>query len=266
MHPEISASNVAGFIGLHKYKPQDEIFYSILCRDKEARKKVEQIEEEHRRTAYQTVVKNVMSDSAIQDCISVGLNACRKTPDVASALENVEDAARIVLSLRHDYPEELAEQLAAEVRGKVTKQRGIQNENSILNTYETDNNVKVTERNTKNMKKNCGTFTLTGRIDGYVESENRIVDSKDRTRKWDSVPIYDEIQLRTYMFMTGAREAELVERFPDGTKRVTKYENDPVGWAKIQAVIEKNVAKLVDWKNNEEEVKRIVFANTVQLA
>jgi hypothetical protein len=108
-----------------------------------------------------------------------------------------------------------------------------------------------------------GSWTLVGRCDGYVASENRIVDSKDRTRHWPQVPLYDEIQLRCYMTMYDAAESELIERFPDGQTRHTKYLNDPAKWATLQTAVEAGVATLNAIAADDEELKRVVFANTV---
>ena len=198
------------------------------------------------------------------DCIGGGIRTANKTADVATVLEDVEAQARLILDLRREtLPPDVRDRIAAEIRGKVSKGRGIQNENAILNQYEVQRDVKVTERNTKTFRKDYGLFKLVGRTDGYVASENRIVDSKERTRLWPEVPLYDEIQLRCYMEMAGATESELVERFPDGQVRHTKYLNDPAKWASLRAAIELGTTKLNAVADDDDALKRVVFANTV---
>ncbi len=264
MIPEISASKVAGFIGLHRYQNANEVYYDLLCKDKSIKARIHEIERVHNRKSFYHVVNEVLRDQPIYDCISSGIAAAKLTSDVSSVLDEVEQQAKVVLSLRRDnFTPEVRDQLAAEVRGRVSKQRGLNNENHILDQYEEQREVKVTERNTKTCRKDYGSFKLVGRTDGFVASENRIVDSKERTRMWDSVPLYDEIQLRCYMDMTGATESELVERFPDGSVRHTKFMNDPEKWKTITDAIERNVIRLKAALENEEELKRIVFANTV---
>ena len=205
-----------------------------------------------------------MRDQPVLDCIACGLDAAKATDDVSSVLEEVEQQARLILDLRRDsFTPELRSQLASEIRGKVSRQRGLNNETAILDQYETQRDVKVTDRNTKTFKKSYGSFRLIGRTDGYVASENRIVDSKDRTRSWPQVPLYDEIQLRCYMDMSGATESELIERFPNGEVRHTKFLNDPEKWRVIQEAIEKAVATLNEAADNADELRKIVFANTV---
>jgi hypothetical protein len=262
--PDISASKVAGFIGLHKYQQPHEIAYEFLCKHAATKAKIYAIERAHHRRPFASVVREVMKDSPIQDCISGGIRAAQTTENVAGVLEDVEEQAKLILDLRRDsYTPEVRALIAAEVRGQVSKQRGIKNENAILDQYETQRDVKVVERNTKMLRKDFGTFKLVGRTDGWVASENRIVDSKDRTRWWPQVPLYDEIQLRCYMVMSGATESELVERFPDGRVRHTKFLNDAEKWSSIQAAIERATEKLNQAITDDEELERIVYANTV---
>jgi hypothetical protein len=267
MIPEISASKVAAVIGLNRYQKPADVKYELLCKDKDIKARIAEIERTHGRRSFNQVVNEILREGPIRDCIANGADECRRTQDIAGVLDGVERHARVILDLRNDtFTPEVRKLIAAEVRGSVSKQRGLTNENAILDTYETARDVKVTERNTKTVRKDYGTFKLVGRTDGYVASENRIVDSKDRTRHWPQVPIYDEIQLRCYMDMTGATESELVERFPNGTTRHTKYANDPDKWATIQEQLERVAAELNAAATDEEELKRIVFAVSIDMS
>ncbi len=262
--PELSASKVAGFIGLHKYQSAHEILYELLQKHAPTKAKIAEIERANHRRSFHQVVNEVMRDAPIQDCIYSGIKAAQTTSNVSGVLEEVEEQAKLILELRRDsFTPEVRALIAAEVRGKVSKQRGLNNENTILDQYEAQRDVKVTERNTKTMKKDFGAFKLVGRTDGWVASEKRIVDSKERTRAWPQVPLYDEIQLRCYMAMSDAVESELVERFPDGQVRHTKFLNDPAKWAAIQGAIERGVEKMRLAMTDDDELTRIVYANTV---
>jgi hypothetical protein len=264
MMPEISASKVAGFIGLHKFQNTNEMYYELLRKSKEGLLKIQKIEEDYHRRSFNSVLNEVLKDQPIQDCISSAIKELQSTTEVSRVLSEVEAQASLILDLRRDnFTPQLRNQLACEIRGRVTKRRGIENEEKILNDYETAREVKVQDRNTKILRKDYGIFKLVGKIDGFVVSENRIVDSKERTRFWPNVPLYDEIQLRCYMDMTGATESELIERFPDGQTRHTKFLNDPEKWSSIQTAIERGVEILNNALDNPEELKRIVFANTI---
>ena len=266
MIPEISASKVAGLIGLHKYQNQDEIQYELLKRDPVAKQKITEIETAENRVPLSKVLNNVLKEPNIRSCISSGIHQCKYSENIPHILANVEQQAATILSLRFkEYDTSTHAWISSEIRGAVSKGRGLDNENHILDNYEEQHEVKVTERNTKTIRKDYGLFKLVGRTDGFVESENRIVDSKDRTRIWKTVPIYDEIQLRCYMNMTGASESELIERFPDKTTRVTKFQNDVEQWLVIQQQIENVVVNLQEALDNPEILKRIIYANTVRI-
>jgi hypothetical protein len=262
--PEISASKLAGFIGLHKYQNAAEIAYELLCKDATTKAKIAEIERTHNRRPFNAVLNEVLKEGPIMDCVSAGIRDAQHTTNVSGVLQDVQEQAALVLDLRRDtFSPELKARLADEVRGQVAKRRGLNNEEKILNTYEAVRDVKVTERNTKTIKKDMGTWKLVGRCDGYVASENRIVDSKDRTRHWPQVPLYDEIQLRCYMNMYDAKESELIERFPNGETRHTLYPADPEKWLTLQTAVDKGVEKLRVAMTDDEELKRIVFTNTV---
>jgi len=264
--PDISASKVAGLIGLHKYQNPSEIVYGLLLKDPVSKASILQIEEAHRRRPFNVVANELTREQPIQDIISAGVYQCRNTKNVQAVLRSVEEQANLVFDLRYEqFEPTVRAQLIDEIKGKVSRKRGLDNEETILNQYETQRDVKVTERNTKTIKKAFDTYRLVGRCDGYVASENRIVDSKDRTRAWPNVPLYDEIQLRCYMNMYDAKEAELIERFPDGNVRHTKFLNDPEKWKTIESAIVLAVAKMNMLAEDPEELKRIVFENTVAI-
>jgi hypothetical protein len=262
--PEISASKVASLIGLHAYQPSHETMYDLLSRHIPTKNRIADLEVRERRIAISKLKDAVLRTSPIRDVINAGIRACDGRSDITDTLADVETQAGLVLNLRHsELPQEVRQMLAVEVRGAVQKQRGLNKENKILDTYEADNKVVVKDRNTMTFKKTYSTFKLIGRTDGFVEEHNRIVDSKARTRWWKDVPMYDEIQLRVYMTLSGAAESELIESFPDGRVRTTKYLNDIEKWETIHGAIGDAVKKMTEATTNEAVLRDIVFANTV---
>jgi hypothetical protein len=236
----------------------------VFCKDKVVEPKIRAVEAQLGLRSFGSLKNEVFKDANIRQTVYSALDVA-KTGDVAGALADVEARSRTVLNMRYGHlGETVVNQLVAEARGEVSKKRGLNNEDKILNTYETDNNVQVVERNTKNLRMEFPTFKLVGRTDGWVAAHNRIVDSKDRTRYFPEVPIYDEIQLRTYIRMSGAAEAELIERFPDHPTRTTKFFNDPAKWAMIENDLTAAVVKMNQILNSPNDLERIVRANTVR--
>lgn len=257
--PEISASKLAGLIGMHVYQSVDSTMYDLFCKDKITKTRVAEIEHRHSRRSINSVKNKVLSDSAIQTTVAIALEKCKNATDLTEIMATVESQAKLALGLRfQDFTPELRDLMISEVRGKVNQQRGLANEDTILNVYEADTGNEVSERNTRTFKKDFGSFKMVGRTDGYVATLNRIVDSKDRTRKWPSVPIYDEIQLRVYMNLANASDSELIERFPNGTKRNTVFVNDPVKWKLLEDAARDAVTAMNTILASEDEDRKSV--------
>lgn len=262
--PEISASKVAALIGLNKYQSPHEVMYDLLNKYDPIKAKIASIQSKERRIPTTKLKYAVLATPAIKNIVSTGISVCVGLTDITEALKDVERQARVVINLRHsELPSEFREVLVTEVCGEVRKKRGLNTENTILNTYETDNNVKVEERNTKTFRKDYTDYKLIGRTDGYVAEHKRIVDSKARTRWWPEVPMYDEIQLRVYMELSGCLETELIESFPDGRVRTTKYLNSSEKWGAIETEIKDAVKKMNTMIENEEALRKLVYANTI---
>lgn len=185
-------------------------------------------------------------------------------PTVKDTLESVEAACQKVIDRTPNLPKAMAAQLLSDARGRVSTQRGLTNETAILDDYAAKRNVVVTERNSRMLRMDKGAFVLVGRTDGYVEAQKRVVDSKNRTRYFQSPPGYDEIQMRVYMHLLDAKDAELIEKFPNGTTRTTIFVNDPDVWSEIEGALDGIVQIMVETAANPSSLEAIVLANTVE--
>jgi len=188
--------------------------------------------------------------------------AARDAPNIDEVIaKHVEVVRQAVTNL--PVPAEVKVLLEKEANGDIVKARGNRDENLILDAYEKTENVVVEERNTRHLRLDMGSYVITGRTDGWVASKNRVVDAKNRQRKWPTVPVYDIVQLRVYMKMIGCPDSEIAERFTDGTTRNTVYTNDPKEWAKIQSDLEEAVERLIEMSKDETVLQRVLNANTV---
>lgn len=185
-------------------------------------------------------------------------------PTVKDTLESVEAACQKVIDRTPNLPKAMAAQLLSDARGRVSTQRGLTNETAILDDYAAKRNVVVTERNSRMLRMDKGAFVLVGRTDGYVVAQKRVVDSKNRTRYFQSPPGYDEIQMRVYMHLLDAKDAELIEKFPNGTTRTTIFVNDPDVWSEIEGALDGIVQIMVETAANPSSLEAIVLANTVE--
>lgn len=185
-------------------------------------------------------------------------------PTIDQTLASVEAACQKVIDCTPNMAPAMAAQLLADARGEVAKKRGLNNEDKILNTYESERKVVLTERNTRMLRMEKDTFTLVGRTDGFVATQNRVVDSKNRTRFFPEVPGYDIIQLRVYMHILNATDSELIEKFPNRPTRHTVFPNDSDEWADIEASLNLATRRMTDILADASSLEDLVFKNTVE--
>jgi len=190
--------------------------------------------------------------------------AAASAPKLDDVLSAHTDLVKKVVDSHHmDLPADVRAKLVAEASGDIIKQRGLRDEDAILNAYAARNDVVVSERNTRVLRKEFANFILVGRTDGWVESQNRIVDAKNRKRWWAKVPPYDILQLRVYMNMADATDSQLEEKFPDGRHRTTTYTNDPAEWIRVETALTQVADRLIRIAASESELQGILDLNTV---
>lgn len=261
--PEFTASGVAAFIGKHAYQPVQKAYYDALLKDPVMKMTITNMLQNDNLVAYDRLKGSLLKDTKVRSIVENGMKAFAENP--TESLEAVDAAAKTFVEQSFaQYPKETRDALIQEVRGQVAKQRGVVGETAILNTYEVDKSVAVTDRNARMIRKDCGDYKLAGRVDGYVEEHKRVVDAKRRLNWRPTVPEYDIIQLRVYMYMMGAVEGELIENFPDQPPRVTRYTNDPSKWEEIHQGILAGVATLREITTNPDRLRQVVFANTTK--
>lgn len=261
--PEIPASAVAAVIGLNPYRAPYEAMYAILKKDKILKDQIQELERVHRRVSLDTVRRKVAAHSEVRAIVQRGLTETETNPDVPGIVERAKTSIELLTNLRYpSLPPSVRASIVKECASDIHKQRGTKNENEVLNQYETRTKTQVTERNTCMRTLKCGEYTLCGRIDGYIASRNRIVDSKERTVHWPDVPVYDEIQMRVYMELMGCPEAELVERFPNGTVRNTVFERDDSQWSQIHSRLTSAARDMILASQDRSALLKIIEANT----
>ena len=298
--PSFSATQVAGIIGRHAYQPVYQVMYEVFKKDKGVAERISAIEKEHNRKSINNFKGAFLKDRDIQQSVFAALDTCKSADDatekdmeaakilhdaeakkrslelkVVAGIEvsqaevkavqaEVEAACQKVIDRSPNMTPAMATQLLSDARGEVAKKRGLSNEDKILNTYEAERKVVLTERNTRMLRMEKDAFTLVGRTDGFVASQNRVVDSKNRTRFFPEVPNYDIIQLRVYMHMLDATDSELIEKFPKQATRHTVFPNDPAEWADIEANLNLAARRMTEILADASSLEDLVFKNTVE--
>lgn len=261
--PEISASAVAAVIGSHPYKSPYEAMYAILKKDKPTKERIQALETAQSRVSLDSLRRKLSGHPEVREIVNRGLRETEMDEDIPGIVDRAKSAIQTITSLRYpSLPESVRNSVAKECASEIHKQRGLKNENQVLDQYEVATKTEVTERNTCMRYMNCGDYKLCGRIDGYVATLNRIVDSKERTTYWKEVPVYDEIQLRVYMELMGCPEAELVERFPNGKVRNTIFQRDADRWRAIHEALVRGAVQMVSATKDDAALMKIISANT----
>ena len=106
------------------------------------------------------------------------------------------------------------------------KQMGIHFEKSALKTYEERFNVKIDSVNNyvKNSFKQDGLYNwfVGGRVDGVIGFD-RIIEIKNRKKGfYPCIPLYEILQVYTYMYAMSVKQASLVEMF-EGDIKETRF-------------------------------------------
>lgn len=261
--PEIPASAVAAVIGLNPYRSPYEAMYTVLKKDKILKDQIQELERVHNRVSLDSIRRKVAAHSEVRAIVQRGLVEADTNPDIPGIVDRAKSSIELLTNLRYpSLPASVRTSIVKECASDIHKQRGTNNETEVLNQYEARTKTHVTERNTCMRYLKCGDYNLCGRIDGYVASLNRIVDSKERTVHWPEVPMYDEIQMRVYMELMGCPEAELVERFPNGSTRTTVFERGDSQWSHIHTKLTAAAAEMISASKDRTALLKIVEANT----
>ena len=130
-------------------------------------------------------------------------------------------------------------------RGKINAKIGQEGEDRAMASQPTAVRKHTQKAFTKTFNHNGRSFKVYGKLDGYNAEENRVVEVKTRKNKAYSRFFDNEvIQVTTYMLITGAQKATLIEkhRFDKAHEYVQTIIRDPV----IVTLILDSLAEAVD--------------------
>lgn len=123
----------------------------------------------------------------------------------------------------------------------VSKKRGINEESKILDSYEKVSGKKITKRNSSMYYTKIKGITIGGRIDGFDEKDNKLVEVKNRTYKlFNTIPIYEKVQCEIYMKMLNIDSCVHIERF-NGMDIKKEYKSNPLIVEKIEKGLEEYI-------------------------
>jgi hypothetical protein len=262
--PYVNATKVAALLGRNKFESKDKAFFDFLqnanptfspltshkcpCSTWQEYIKGKQKHQDILSSVVKTKIKTIIDEQS--------LLASQATSDVkvSSVLRETEGLIANVLTENDCIDGK--DCFLKECTKEVVKTRGTLLEEKALNSMEEELNDVVTakvktnypnqrmisERNTKLRYIRAPAFSIGGKIDGYDEVENVVIEIKNRMRKtYASTTPYDFEIVQVILYMKMMRlegkdccAAIIREVFPDGSSRSTTIDWSEEEWRKIE--------------------------------
>ena len=143
------------------------------------------------------------------------------------------------------------------------KNLGIKNEKDILKAWSSLNDKNIVK--VKSMKKKLfelnNTWYLSGIADGLVE-DNSLIEIKYRTKKFnDTIPIYDYIQIQSYMHLYDYKSCYYVQSFNNEIKSETFQKNDVYWYTEIIPKVIEFAQVYESLCDNSQEFEKFLYFN-----
>lgn len=183
--------------------------------------------EEVRDTIEKAVGSGAVSDDIVQRVVA---NAAERT-------EQVADATKLS-----------AKEVQDAVRSKRNTDRGTAKEDEDRKRHEKEQQftaTRVQDGYSLRMRTPEGVpYVVFGRLDGYDETTNSVVEYKHRAyRLLNRVPRYENVQLHLYMALTGAKRGQHVETYDDASN-IHEVAFDPVFFDEIKRGLDAAVTEM----------------------
>lgn len=209
----IDATDVAALLGLHKYKTN---LHEIVMKywERVAPWQIRDTRDKLEKDGVQFVCAQTTDEQIMGVCeekgISIDFDVLEDVNELMKQLESEDDL---------DVDTE-------DITSFCNKQMGIKFEKSAIERYEKLYNVKVDSVNNyiKRSFKEDGlcNWLVGGRVDGVI-GYDKVIEIKNRQKGfYPCIPIYEILQLYTYMFAMNINQASLVEMY-DGDIKETNF-------------------------------------------
>jgi len=233
-----NASEVAALINKNPYKSQEEALHDLLCRVKKQKNtkdldKFSIISKEDLLKLLDTFNTENMLDKSIQEKLEQELKKTNDTKIVSKKLfENIsknsidtkctENSKKTQQNLEAKLDSIIkkdTKEVKQYLNGFINKQRGIKNENKIIDKYQKKNNTKISNNNDclykmKLFDLDKFTFNICGKIDG-IENNELIEIKNRRNHLFTTIPIYEQIQTEIYFRLTNLNKGKLIQNYND---------------------------------------------------
>ena len=258
MHIYLNASEIAGLINKNKYNPQEDVIYDILCRIKKEKNKSDnnkleiinktellellqffqqsQLIDNALCAQYKNDIKNNKTNDiteiskAVLNKVSEKSVKTQSTSESKKLQNNIEDNLKKVMKNKN------IDKVNEYLTGHINKNRGIVNENKIIEKYEKKNNTTISDNNSKLYKMklfdiSSHSIYICGKIDG-IENNSLIEIKNRRNRLFEFIPLYEKIQTEIYFRLTNLTQGKLIQNYND-TQSIFDIHSDDELWNTI---------------------------------
>ena len=217
----IYASDLAVITGHNTYQTLDELMYKLWERNfrSDYMECITSIQSEGQEVVQETkqdYIQRITKEYNIEDAEKM-MEECLKAADV----KELETKQQKILTSLKDIPKHERKLLKECIKSETNTNFGTRNENIGLNEYknQTGENVKQLDRFFKKSlyKTKRHLWSLGGRIDGINETEDTIIEIKNRVKRlFYNLRDYEKIQVYAYMYILNVNDSRLVECYKEG--------------------------------------------------
>lgn len=232
----ITCSALAKYTGHNTYEPLERVVEELLIKNNLQVGSLPKstIERGLRDLSDETLSQlktelNLSESTSLGDITKVVKSIVKPSLTTKTEQQSHEAIAKTIANVESDVLKTLVPSIQQDVR----MIRGCKQEQSDIDAIQTAREIVVTERNSKMY---CGELyrckeyvvMLRGKVDGV--SNDTIIESKHRTKRLFKVlRSYEQVQLESYMFLTGLSNALLTEHYND-THHCIEYSHDEEFW------------------------------------
>jgi hypothetical protein len=162
--------------------------------------------------------------------------------------ENIKTIVKIV-----EIQKEKQKEMIKKVSSLVHTERGTRDEDKIIKSFEKKTDTKVTANNSKFYKKEILDGVIVGgKIDGLTDTGELIEVKNRQYRFFNPIPLYDKIQIYTYMYILSKKSCKVVQNLKGKTTE-TDIEFKQEFWDGIKGGIKEFVERYNGLMESEEE-------------
>lgn len=234
-----NASEIASLINKNPYKLQQESIEDVLCRigKKPNMKDINKFNsitkdelvillesfrnqsllKEESYNDLKTTVKNTKQEDVAKISKKMFETVANQSIETKTNNESKVIQKKIETKIDKIMDKKNMKEVKEYVGGFINKQRGIKNENKIIDDYEKIKKTKITNNNDCLYKKHIFSiddynFYICGKIDG-IEKDELIEIKNRRNRLFTFIPEYEQIQIQIYLQLTDLKKGKLVQNY-----------------------------------------------------